>query len=507
MPVRWTLRSQVIFIAVATVTVVLAASQWVGSQFASVALEEDLEQRARIVLNMAARFWEMDDQVLLQRELEIIDELRRQVVGVDVFEIGDGVKLLATSRKQTLSPTEVLGTSAVSGLKRKEVVRTTLPEREGAVPWRLAAPLERDGNVVGAVQVEVWPTNERDLKRRLYAIGTVFLISSVVLISLLLVFILERRVARPVAALRNVMEQAQRGDLRVRASIKGGDELGFLASGFNNMLAQIAELNTGLQTRVEEATQELARRNRELQQINEKLHWTQLESARRAPLAAVGQMASTIAHELGTPLNSILGYTQLLLRQEMSPDQRAKLTIIESQISRMIETIRGVLDRTRAQIVPRAAVEVSPLVDEALAFVSRQIADAGLNVRTEIPGDLPLVQADAVGLRQILVNLLTNAIDATDRNGTITVRATIIPVTDGMGGQLELAVDDTGKGLRPDELQRIFEPFYTTKEPGSGTGLGLAIVNQIAADHGGRVLAESEPGRGTTIRVQLPLGA
>jgi len=222
-------------------------------------------------------------------------------------------------------------------------------------------------------------------------------------------------------------------------------------------------------------------------------------------LAAAGQIASTIAHELGTPLNSILGYTQLLLRQEMASDQKGKLQIIESQIRRMIETIQGILDRTRRHLVPRAPVEIAPLVDEALAFVSQRIAEAELNVKREMPRDLCVFEGDEVGLRQILVNLLTNAIDATDRGGTITVRAVAVPATQEAPGHLEIAVSDTGRGLRPEELERVFEPFYTTKEPGMGTGLGLAIVSQIASDHGGRAVAESEPGRGTTIEVQLPL--
>jgi len=349
------------------------------------------------------------------------------------------------------------------------------------------------------------PTWQTRLRRDLYNEQAAFVIASIVLISFLLAWFLEHYVTHPVTTLQKAMAQAQQGNLRVRAAVKGEGEFGFLAGGFNEMLAQIERLTTGLQARVEEATRDLAEKNFELHELNEKLARAQHEAARRQPLAAAGQIASTIAHELGTPLNSILGYTQLLLRQDMSSDQRAKLSIIESQIRRMIETIQGILDRTRGQLVPRVPVEVAPLVDEALAFVSQRITEAGLSVRTEIPRDLCLFQGDAVGLRQILVNLLTNAIHATDPKGTITVRAALVPRANDRATQLEIAVSDTGKGLRPEDLERIFEPFYTTKEPGVGTGLGLAIVSQIASDHGGRVFAESEPDRGTTIRVQLPL--
>ena len=171
----------------------------------------------------------------------------------------------------------------------------------------------------------------------------------------------------------------------------------------------------------------------------------------------------------------------------------------------MIETIQHVLDRTRTRVVARAPVEVSSLVEDTLALVSQRISETELHVTTEIPTDLPPIHGDAIGLRQILVNLLTNAIDATDPNGTIAIRAAVVPGTNGKANQLELAVADSGKGVSPDDLEHIFEPFYTTKDPGSGTGLGLAIVSQLVGEHGGKVLAESQPGRGTTVRVQLPL--
>jgi len=183
-----------------------------------------------------------------------------------------------------------------------------------------------------------------------------------------------------------------------------------------------------------------------------------------------------------------------------------KLAVIESQVQRMIETIRSVLDRTRDRELKRAAVALKPLVSEALALISARLAGREIALESDVPADLPPVPADETALRQVLINLLTNAIDATEPPGTITVGASLFPAN-GRGRQLEISVCDTGHGMTADEVRRVFEPFYTTKAPGRGTGLGLAIVDHVVRAHGGQVVVESTPGRGTTMRVRLPLEA
>src|SRR5207249_12247685 len=176
----------------------------------------------------------------------------------------------------------------------------------------------------------------------------------------------------------------------------------------------------------------------------------------------LGQMAATIAHELGTPLNSVLGYTQLLLREDLPAKQATKLAVIESQVQRMIETIRSVLGRTRDRAVGRGPVALAPLVSEALALVTTRLAGRALVLRSEIPPDLPPVPGDAAALRQVLINLLGNAIDATEPPGTISVGA-VVAAANGRGRQLGVSVTDTGHGMANDEVRRVFGPFYTTK--------------------------------------------
>src|SRR5262249_49282780 len=156
---------------------------------------------------------------------------------------------------------------------------------------------------------------------------------------------------------------------------------------------------------------------------------------------------------------SVLGYTQLLRREAVAPPQAEKLAIVESQVQRMIETIRSVLDRTRDRELKREPVAVDAVVSEALRILGGRFGERGLVLRSEVPSDLPRVPGDPVGLRQVLLNLLSNAIDATPTGGTITVRASALP-TNGRGlPWLEVEVRDTGHGMTAEEVKRVFEPF------------------------------------------------
>jgi two-component system NtrC family sensor kinase len=150
-------------------------------------------------------------------------------------------------------------------------------------------------------------------------------------------------------------------------------------------------------------------------------------------------------------------------------------------------------------------VQVGPLVAEALALVSTRVAGREIAIRNDVPSELPAVPADAIALRQVLMNLLTNAIDATEPPGEIAVTACVLGPNGRTRPLVEVAVADSGHGMPADEVRRVFEPFYTTKAPGRGTGLGLAIVDHIVRAHGGHVVVDSRVGMGTTMRVRLPL--
>jgi hypothetical protein len=218
------------------------------------------------------------------------------------------------------------------------------------------------------------------------------------------------------------------------------------------MAARLEALTTDLGAQVRRATADLADRNVELQTANDRLWEAQLELGRSDRMAALGQMAGTLAHGLGTPLNSVLGYVQLLRREPLAAGQGEKLAIVESQLQRMIEDMRGVLDRTRDVPLRRTPLAIAPVVNDALALVSSRAAGRRIDLRARVADDLPPVPAEAVGLRQVLLNLLANAIDATPDGGHIAVGARRPPPR--MGAAAGLSVPTAATACRRSSAAR-----------------------------------------------------
>ena len=220
--------------------------------------------------------------------------------------------------------------------------------------------------------------------------------------------------------------------------------------------------------------------------------------ARAEQLAAVGQMAASVAHQVGTPLNLISGYVQML-QEDASGDPRTarRLEIVQEQIAKVASVVRTLLDHSRRP-GNRAPTAVGPVLSR-VADVARPKLDAsGITLKLDVAPDLPLIWADSEELELALLNLVTNSLDAMPAGGSLTIRAT----KPSHGVRVE--VSDTGTGISKELLPRIFQPWVTTKAAGRGTGLGLSFTHDVIARHGGSIDAVSEPGRRTTFTIELP---
>jgi PAS domain S-box-containing protein len=224
----------------------------------------------------------------------------------------------------------------------------------------------------------------------------------------------------------------------------------------------------------------------------------------RERLAALGRITGAIAHELGTPLNSVLGYTQLLASTQLPEDARRRLKIIESQVQRMAEIIKHYLSRTRGTPPTYHPVNLNELILETLVQLELRFQQSQVHVATALSESLPLLNADGASLQRMLINLLNNAIDAMQSGGTVTVtaRPTEPPESPRRGIVVEIA--DTGAGIAADLLPKVFNLFVTTKSEGRGSGLGLAICQEIVKAHGGTIRLISAVGKGTCVQVFLP---
>jgi signal transduction histidine kinase len=216
-------------------------------------------------------------------------------------------------------------------------------------------------------------------------------------------------------------------------------------------------------------------------------------------LATIGQLAAGVAHELNEPLGSILGFAQLMQKGPALPEGAAKDAerIVKASLHAR-EVIHKLLVFSRQTTPVKTRVDLNRIVEEGLYFLESRCAKAGITLVSRLSPDLPPIYADASQMHQVLINLVVNGIQAMSEGGTLTI------ATRAAAGSVWLGVQDTGVGMNDEVKEKIYTPFFTTKDIDQGTGLGLAVVHGIVASHGGTIHVESSPGRGARFEVQLP---
>lgn len=224
--------------------------------------------------------------------------------------------------------------------------------------------------------------------------------------------------------------------------------------------------------------------------------------AQTEKLAAVGQLAAGIAHELNNPLSGIMGYSQLLLDDSsLTPQQREDLNTILTQSQRCRNIIQNLLQFSRPKLPKTEQVSLPTLIQTTLQLLNYELSTSGIRITSDLPGETPMVIMDPDAMQQILINLITNARHALEGRHDGEIRLRLSHETN----LVRLEVEDNGPGI-PKEIQsKIFNPFFTTKEPGKGTGLGLSICHSIMQRHQGHIYVESEEGKGARFILMFPI--
>ncbi len=356
-------------------------------------------------------------------------------------------------------------------------------------------------------------------KKRVRAIILTFFSIFVLLITLTILF--RKLVGDPIQRLVEAMSRAESGDLEAEAHVQSGDELGKLGRNFNRMLKtirethqqniellkQVNQFNEVLTGRIEAATSELARRNEELRLLNEALFESQRQLSQSEKLAAVGQVTATMAHQIGTPLNSISGYIQLILQDgNLRSKDRDRLKIIESQLDRLADSVKSLLSFTRQPKPQLKSLEINGVLEELIHLSEPWLLARNVKLSANLSQNLPRVLGDSTHLQTLFLNLITNALDAMPRGGVLTIKTKQVPPSPSTEDRrwLEVSIADTGIGITEESRKRIFDPFFTTKKMGEGTGLGLAICDKIIKEHSGRIEVRSEVGKGSTFFISIP---
>lgn len=319
----------------------------------------------------------------------------------------------------------------------------------------------------------------------------IYILAAYLLISLLVfIILLRRRVLQPLRLLLEAANQVRQGDFSARAHINRQDEIGQLAHGFNFMAESLAQSYADLENKVEERTTQL-------QELQQKL-------IQEAKMSAVGRMLGGVAHELNNPLTAIMGHTELAQRRLTAtggnPDEIKLMETLHGQGDRCRKIVANLLQFARQETPHFEAVNLNQIVEQALQFREYELKTRNIELIREFDNDDAVFCADSNKIVQVVLNLLNNAHDAiceAEALGKIWIR------TSSDKEQVRLEFLDNGTGLR--EPERVFEPFYTTKEVGQGTGLGLSVCYGIVEEHQGSIRAENWE-QGAHFTILLPKG-
>jgi signal transduction histidine kinase len=290
-----------------------------------------------------------------------------------------------------------------------------------------------------------------------------------------------------VAGITNVLTNARR---RAEAGLRQAQAQ--LEDGVRERTAELAQTNNVLRQEIEER-----------QKIEKELWRLQHEIGRVERLATLGRITATVAHDLGTPLNSVLGYAQLLAQEDLPERARRRLTIIETQIHRIGEIIQNYLSYARAN-PQRVRINLNDLIRDTVLLLQPVFKQRSVSVTTQLDESLPVIYGDGNSIQRVLINLLDNAVDACDAGGSVKIGALECNGQNHRDQGVTIEVTDTGGGIPAEMLPQVFDLFVTTKAPGKGTGLGLVICQEIVKAHGGTIDIASQLGVGTTVKVFLP---
>jgi two-component system NtrC family sensor kinase len=443
--------------------------------------------------------------ILLNRNYEIVDRVKETVFKGEKYkgrETGTATIFQGDLRVST-NVTNEQGERAI-GTRLSAEVKTAVLEEGRA--WNDRAFVVRDwyitayepirdagGRIIGILYVGTLERPFIDTANRVM-LTFIILASLCVLFLLIILYFSTTRIIRPLQSMVAATHQIANGDLNHKVDIHSQDEIGELASAFNQMTGKLKAANkelvdwgTTLEKKVEERTRELVEMQARLIQSEK--------------LASLGKLAAGIAHEINNPLGGVLIYGHLLMEDtEKNSSEYENLKKIVKETTRCKDIVKGLLEFSRPKEPEMVPTDVHEVINRALAIFEPQALFQNIEVQKQF-SDIPRVIADGSQLQQVFTNIISNAAEAMAGSGVLTIRTSLEKQTD----LIKIEFSDSGHGIKAENMNRLFEPFFTTKEVGKGTGLGLAISYGIIQKHEGSIEVRSEVGKGSTFTVILPV--
>jgi two-component system NtrC family sensor kinase len=431
--------------------------------------------------------------VLLNRSQEIVDRVRDTGFQHEIYK-GQSIGTATIFFKDIRIATNVLspdGSRAIGTVASEEVTKHVLTDGKKWIDrafvvndWYITAyePIEDIfGQKVGMLYVGVLEAKYADVRWNALSLFIMITVAGMVL-ALALGYVIASKMSRPVKQLIEASNQVSQGNLSPKIGPISKSEIGVLQKTFKQMLTSLQERD-------------------KRQRVESEIKLLQSEKQ-----ASIGKLAGGVAHEVNNPLTGIFTFTHMLLRRKDIPEEvRIDLETIAQETERVRKIVKGLLDFSRQTELNREPTEVNRLVRFTISLVENQALIKGVSLNFEPGEGLPMITLDRNQMQSVLLNIIINALDATEPGGSITV-TTNIGISTSKPGQegIEILCTDTGCGIPPENLNRLFDPFFTTKDVGHGTGLGLSVSYGIVERHGGTIWVQSKVGKGSTFKVWLP---
>lgn len=361
---------------------------------------------------------------------------------------------------------------------------------------------EREDKILGYVQIGL---SSAQINRRLWEIlltGIVPLSLTTIIGGFWVLYSITRKIVKPISKLVNMTTRVAKGDLEYRVNVKSGDEIGVLAESFNQMTNELKlqrDDKESVMAKLRDVNVQLENSNKELKDANQQLNEAQDQIIRSEKLAAAGQLASSVAHELRTPIGAIKNSIYFIKRkiakdQNLAVDGIAQLlNIVENEAERSVKIISDLLGFTQTSKPAVAPCKVRKVVDETLLRIA---PPDSIRIINDVDTNLPDVLVDSAQIGQVFLNIIQNSYQAMPDGGQLKI------TTNHTDRFVHIQFEDTGSGIPKKYIKKIFDPLFTTKA--DGIGLGLAFSYGVIKRHGGDIEARSEDGKGAAFTVSLP---
>jgi two-component system NtrC family sensor kinase len=362
--------------------------------------------------------------------------------------------------------------------------------------WYISAyePIRNyNGDIIGMLYVgllEKAVTSVRD-KVILTFVG-IALVGFILIVAI--TYYMVHSITRPIKEMAAAAQSFAAGNLDQEVRSTSEDEIGLLATSFNQMLASVRDMKARLEEWGKTLEEKVKERTEELVEMQAKM-------AQADKLASLGKLSAGVAHEINNPLGSILTLTALTLEdmKEDDPD-RENLEEVITQTKRCRDIVKGLLEFSRQSDLKTEPVNINRVLVNTLSLLGGQALLMNVNVIRQFKPDLPDVMGDESQLQQVFTNIILNGVEAMEEAGTLSVETR----HNTAGELVEIVISDTGCGISTDKMDRIFDPFFTSKASGDGTGLGLSIAYGIITKHRGTISVESEVGKGSSFTIRIP---